>query len=137
MIPASEKQELQEIIHREFENVGRRTTHRELMDSVLEVVGHEPHLAAALIRKGLSGHVTSYFSKHREDGLPFAPVVNDSREHVDLELAGFAELEFVARGCIARGEAEFAQARKVAALARATFGRTIVVAGVDLSEAAA
>lgn len=129
----SETQELQDIIARHFEMAGERATHADLMHDVVV----PDHIAEVLVRKGLSTQITSYFSKKRADGLPFAPIVNEEKEHVNLELAGFEELEYVARGCVARGKAEFAQAQRVSDLALATHGRSIVIDGRDLSRKSA
>lgn len=125
----SEKDELRDIIHRHYEATGMRATHADIMHDLVV----PQHVADWLVRKGLSGQITSYFSAHREDGLPFAPVVNDLNEHVPLDLAEFAELEYVAAAAVNRGLAEFQQARKVGALARERYGRSIIVNGIDLS----
>jgi len=131
----SEKDELRDIIHRHYEATGMRATHADIMHDLVV----PPHVAQWLVRKGLSGQITSYFSARREDGLPFAPVVNEANEHVPLDLAEFAELEYVALAAVRRGDAEYAQARRVGILARERYGRSIVVDGIDLSaeEAAA
>lgn len=130
---ASEIEELRDMIHRHFEATGMRATHSELMADMTVPA----HIAQYLIKKGLSGQITSYFSKRRDDGLPFAPVVNADNEHVPLDLAEFEEIEYFVNGCIRRGDAEYAQARRGAALARERYGREIVVPGVDLSEGVA
>lgn len=127
---ATEIQELRDIIHRHYESSGMRSTHTEIMHDVVVPT----HIVAYLVRRGMSGQITSYFNSRRKDGLPFAPFVNDRQEHVPLDLADLSELEYVATAAVRRGDAEYAQARKVATLARERFGRSIIVDGVDLSE---
>ncbi|MFT4051587.1 MAG: hypothetical protein QM677_04960 [Microbacterium sp.] len=135
-----EVEELDAIILRVYEgDFGFRASHREVLEKVLAnvdkhytVTGANKHLVLYGFRSWCSRRVTTVFNKSR-GGLPFAPVVNSNRQHVPLEHALFSELEYLAKGYVSRGDAEYKQARKVARKAYDVYGKRIVVNGIDLA----
>lgn len=128
----SEREELAEIIDRVFvEEFGSRASHRELYQAVLPQV--PKHIIAYFASDAIRSKVSSFFTRKR-DGLPFAPVVNTSGDHVPFELMDFSEYEYVATRYVRAAEPLMTQARKVASEAEDKFGIPVMVDGVNLSE---
>lgn len=130
----SEREEAISLARRVFEEeYGARAAYSEVIETVVERVSNQKHLNDYFVRSGLRGAVSAMFAQRDADGLPFAPVANGQGEHVAVPLMSFEEYEFVARRYVAEGDANYAQARKLARKAHETFGRSIVVDGIDLS----
>lgn len=135
----AEVEEIDEIIERVYEEqFGFRACHREVYQAVLELVDHSYTITgsnAHLVRYGFHSwvkrRVTAVFNRDK-GGLPFAPVVNTQRQHVPLQQATFAELEYIATSYVRRGDAEYFKARRVSAVAQNVYGRQIVVDGVPI-----
>lgn len=110
----SYRSELLEQTERIFKtDLGGRAAIREVVDLL---VGDLPEGADDYyVRKGVTGVVQSYFRTKTADGLPQAPQVNDSGQHVQLELLSVEEYRFLARQYLDRSHANRAQAEKVAA----------------------
>lgn len=128
----SEKDELQEIIRRVFEeDFGQRASHGEVSRTVLEKL--PKHILAHYAQTAIKRAITNFFSRRDESGLPYAPVVNEQGEHVQLEIMDFSEYEFVARGYLKKADDMRNQAFVAGARAKEKFGQDLVVNGVNLS----
>lgn len=128
----SEASELNGIIAAAFEGqFGNRATHRELYQAVIgDVPGHlVRYFADAAIRSKVSAFLNR---RDAATGLPFAPVANAEGQHVQVELMGYKDLEYLATQYIRKSDPLVAQARKVADLAFERYGQTIKVDGIDL-----
>jgi len=134
----SEREEAISLARRVFEEeYGARASYGEVIETVVERVANQKHLNDYFVRSGLRGAVSEMFAQRTAEGLPFAPVANKRGEHVAVPLMSFDEYEFVVRRYVAEGDAQYAQARKLARKARETFGKSIVVNGIDFASAGA